>query len=76
MSRTGKEFKITEKSNTSAELNVARSVINTEGNIITLTTSDQVAGTSYTVIADAEKLGLKNNQASDTLADFIGFQKI
>lgn len=71
LSKTGKEFQITEKNNTSAKVGISKSVINTEGNIITLTTSEQTPGTTYTVVADADTLGLNNIQASDVLADFI-----
>lgn len=74
LSKVGKEFKITDKSNTSVALGISKVAINTAGNIITLTTSDQVPGTKYAVIANADLLGLKNSKASDTNADFIGYQ--
>ena len=49
-------------------------MINTEGTIVTLTTGEQIPGTKYTVIADGDELGLKQNQVSDVQADFVGFQ--
>lgn len=71
---TGSDFKISEKNNTSALIGIGKAVINAAGTIVTLTTDEQEASKKYTVIADAKKLGLKDSQNSDTLADFTGFK--
>jgi len=51
-STSGGDFEITEKNNTSETLDISKAVFNSAGTLVTLTTSDQTAGTSYTVIAD------------------------
>lgn len=51
-----------------------KAVVNAERTIVTLTTSEQEAGIDYTVIADSSTLGLKNNQISDTMANFTGYE--
>lgn len=68
-------FKITSSSDTSEQLSISRSSVNSSATVATLETGSQEPGKSYTLFADAQQLGLKESQYTDNHADFVGFSK-
>lgn len=74
ISSSGKEFTITKKSNISEKLNVLGAAINTDGNLITLSTSNQKSGESYLITANSlqDLAGIKIGNLNR--AEFMGFK--
>lgn len=73
VSSTGNEFTVTRKSDASQTLRVSGATINTDGNIVTLTTEPQVPGAEYVLTAKGVQ-DISGIALSSGSAEFDGFE--
>jgi methionine-rich copper-binding protein CopC len=68
-------FVITKTNDTSDTLAITKYAVNTDSTVVTLKTHPQEKNVNYTLIANADILGLRENKYTDNHIDFVGYNK-